>query len=121
MTGCTPNLLHLGYEESSPGLLHPDGVPAAPQPLAAADRLKFTNQMREMQELIKGIVIRNQGEAQRRAAKYYLMRTVSIPVNSWVWVHNQPARPPEGDTLQNRKLAVEWAGWPIPRWPMWPE
>ena len=83
-TSFTPNLLHLGYEESSPGLLHPNSIPAAPPLLAPADRLKFTNKMREMQELIRGIVIRNQGEAHQCAAKYYLMRTVSIPVNSWV-------------------------------------
>ena len=81
-TGFTPNLLHLGFEKSSSGLLHPNGVPAAPPPTAPADRLKFFNQLRDMQELIRGIVTRNQGEAHRRAVKYYLMRTVSIPVNS---------------------------------------
>ena len=87
-TGFTPNLLHLGCETTSPGLLHPTGVPAAPPPTAPDDRLKFFNQLRDMQELIKGIVARNQSEAHRRAAKYYLMRAVSIPANSWVWVHN---------------------------------
>ena len=109
-TGFSPNLLHLGCKTTSPGLLHPSGVPAAPPPTAPDDRLKFYNQLRDMQEIIRGIVARNQGEAHRRAAKYYLMRAVSIPVNSWVWVHNPRATPPEGDKLQNRKLAMDWAG-----------
>ena len=42
-TGFTPNLLHLGFEVSSPGLLHPDGVPAAPPPTTHTDWLKFFN------------------------------------------------------------------------------
>ena len=109
-TGFSPNLLHLGFEVSSPGLLHLDDIPAAPPPTAHANRLKFFNQLREMQELIKGVVACNQGEAHRRAAKYYLMRVVLLPANSWVWVNNPWASPPEGDELQNHKLAVECAG-----------
>ena len=35
--------------------------------------MKFTNQMNELKNLIRGIVIKNQDEAHRRAAKYYLM------------------------------------------------
>ena len=38
------------------------------------------------------------------------MRTTRIPVNSWVWVYNPRARPPEGDKINTRKLAVSWAG-----------
>lgn len=34
-TGFSPNLLHLGYEEASPGLLHPVGIPANPPPVTA--------------------------------------------------------------------------------------
>ena len=37
------------------------------------DRIKFTKRVQEMKELICGIVIKNQNEAQRRADKYYLM------------------------------------------------
>ena len=58
-TGFSPNLLPLGYEEASPGLLHPEGMPANPPPIAAADRMKFTKQMRELKNLIRGIVIKN--------------------------------------------------------------
>ena len=74
-TGFTPNLLHLGYEEASPGLLHPEGIPANPPPVAVADRMKLTNQMRELKDLIRGIIIKNQDEACRRAAKYYFKFT----------------------------------------------
>ena len=87
-TGFTPNLLHHGYDNPSPGLLHPKGVPPNPPPVTQADRVKFTTKMREMKELIHEIVIKNQEAAHRRMAKYYLMRTISIPVNSWVWVYN---------------------------------
>ena len=66
--------------------------------------------MREVKELIRGIVVKNQEAAHRRAAKYYTMRTLSLPLNSWVWVYNPRASPPEGDRLQNRKLAISWAG-----------
>ena len=55
-------------------------------------------------------MVKNQQEAHKRAAKYYLMRTTRIPTNSWVWVYNPRARLPEGDKLNNRKLAVSWAG-----------
>ena len=49
-TGFSPNLLHLGYEEASPGLLHPEGILANPPPVAAADRMKINNQMRELKD-----------------------------------------------------------------------
>ena len=109
-TGYTPNLLHHGYDNPSPGLLHPEGVHANPPPITQADRVKFTTKMREVKELIRGIVVKNQEAAHRRAAKYYTMRTLSLPLNSWVWVYNPRASPPEGDRLQNRKLAISWAG-----------
>ena len=63
-----------------------------------------------MKALIKDIVVKNQEAAHKRAAKYYLNRTLSIPINSWVWIYNPRASPPEGDPLPNRKLAVAWAG-----------
>ena len=63
-----------------------------------------------MKELIRSIVTKNQDDAHRKACKYYLMRTVSLPLNSWVWVHNPRASQPEGDRLENRKLSVDWAG-----------
>ena len=72
-TGFTPNLLHHGYDTPSPGLLHPEGVPANLPPVTQADRVKFTTQMQQMKELIRGIVIKNQEAAHRRAAHYYLM------------------------------------------------
>ena len=62
-TDFTQNLLHHGYDEASPGLLHPEGVPANPPPVAPADRIKFTQQMAELKELIRGIVIKNQDDA----------------------------------------------------------
>merc|ERR1711994_1070446 len=45
-TGFTPNLLHHGYDTTSPGLLHPEGVPANPPPVTHSDRVKFTTQMK---------------------------------------------------------------------------
>ena len=39
-TGFAPNLLHHGYETTSPGLLHPEGVPANPPPVTHPDRVK---------------------------------------------------------------------------------
>ena len=39
-----------------------------------------------------------------------MLRTTQIPINSWVWVYNLQARLPEGDKIDNRKLAVDWAG-----------
>ena len=85
-------------------------MPANPPPVAAADRMKFTQRMKELRDLIRGIVIKNQDEAHRRVAKYYLMHTVVLPINSWVWVYNPHACPPEGDKLENRKLSIDWAG-----------
>ena len=66
--------------------------------------------MKQMKELIRGIVIKNQDLAYSCAACYYLMRTVAIPINSWVWVYNPRASPPEGDKLENKKLCISWAG-----------
>ena len=109
-TGFSPNLLHFGCETTHPGLLHPSGMPAAPPPTAPNERLKFYNQLREMKVIIQGIVARNQGEAHRRAAKYDLMKTLNLPPNSWVWVYNPRATPPEGDDLQNLRLSIDWAG-----------
>ena len=56
--------------------------------MTLADRIKFTAQMQQMKELIRGIVIKNQQEAHQRAAKYYLMHTTRFPVSSWVLVYN---------------------------------
>ena len=56
--------------------------------MTQTDRIKFTTQMQQMKDLIRGIVVKNQQEAHKRAAKYYLMLTTQIPVNSWVWVYN---------------------------------
>ena len=36
-TGFSPNLLHHGYDEASPGLLHFEGVPANPPPVTQAE------------------------------------------------------------------------------------
>ena len=110
LTGFSPNLLHHGYDEASPRLLHPEGVLPKPPPVTQADRIKFTTQVQQMKNLICGIIIKNQNEAHRRVAKYYLMRSLQILINSWVWVYNPQARPPEGDKIENRKLSVEWAG-----------
>ena len=63
-----------------------------------------------MQTLICDIMVKNQNEAYRRAAKYYLMRTLQLPVNSWIWVYNPRTSPPDGDNLDNRKLSIQWAG-----------
>ena len=78
-TGFSPNLLHHGYENPSPGLLHPEGVPANPPPVTSADKIKFMSAMKAMKNLIKDIVVRNQEAAHKRAAKYYLHRTINIP------------------------------------------
>ena len=40
-----------------------------------------------------------------------MMSTVNLPLYSWMWVYNPRASPPEGDKLENRKLAVHWV-WP---------
>ena len=50
-----------------------------PPPVTHPDRVKFTTQMKQMKELIRRIVIKNQEAAHRHAAHYYLMRTVAIP------------------------------------------
>ena len=109
-TGFSPNLLHHGYDEASPGLLHPEGVPANLPPTTQEDRIKFTKRVQEMKELIRGIVIKNQEEAHHQAAKYYMMRALQLPINSWVWVYNPQASPPEEDRLENRKLNIQWGG-----------
>ena len=88
LTGFSLNLLHHSYDEASPGLLHPEGVPTNPPPVTQVDRIKFTTQVQQMKDLIRDIVIKNKNEAHRRAAKYYLMRSIQIPINSWVWVYN---------------------------------
>ena len=48
-TGFSPNSLHHGYELASPGLLHPEDVPANPPPNAPSDKIKFTRRMQELQ------------------------------------------------------------------------
>ena len=106
LTGFSPNLLHHEYELASLGLLHPEVAPASPPPNAPEDKITFTKSLQELQELICGVVIKNQEEACRQATKYYLMRSMNLPVNSWVWVYNPRASPPEGDKRENRKLSV---------------
>ena len=108
--GFSPNLLHHGYDEASLDLLHPEGVPANPPPTTQEDKIKFMKRVQEMKELIHGIVVRIQEEAHRQAAKYYMMRAFQLPINSWVWVYNPRALPPEGDRLEKRKLNIQWAG-----------
>ena len=54
------NLLHHGYQLASP-----EGAPANPLPNAQEDKIKFTKRMQELQQLIRGIVIKNQEEAHR--------------------------------------------------------
>ena len=56
-------------------------------------------------------MLKNEESAHRRAKKYYLMRAVNLPINSWVWVYNPRASLPEGDKLDNRKLSILW---PVP-------
>ena len=58
-TGFLPNSLHHGYDEASPGLLHPKGVPINPPPMTQADRIKFMKRVQQMKELICGIMIKN--------------------------------------------------------------
>ena len=87
-TGYSPNLLHHGYDKVSPGLLHPEGVPANPPLTTQEHRIKFKKQVEQIQTLILDIVMKNQNEAHPRAAKSYLMRTLQLPVNSWFWVYN---------------------------------
>ena len=92
------------------GLLHLEGVPPNPLPNTPADKMKFIRLMQEVCELIRGIVLKNQEGPQRRAEKYYVMRTCRLPLNLWVWVYNPRAAPPEEDKLDNSKLHVAWAG-----------
>ena len=82
-TGFSPKLLHHGYEHASPGLLHPEGVPANPLPNMQVDKMKFTKMMQEMCKLFRGIVLKNQESAHKRADKHYLMRAINLPINSW--------------------------------------
>ena len=59
-TGFFPHLLHYGYEHASPGLLHPEGMPANLPLNTQADKMKFTRTMQKVHELIRGIVLKNQ-------------------------------------------------------------
>ena len=44
-TGFTPHLLHMGQEVASPGLMHPEYMPANPPVSAPKDKLQFTTQI----------------------------------------------------------------------------
>ena len=108
--GFSPQLLHHGYEHAGPGLLCPKGVPADPPLNTPEDKIKFTKTMQQVRKMTWGIVLKNQQSDHRRAEKYYIMRTVNLPLYSWVWVYNPRASPPEGDKLDNRKLGFQLAG-----------
>ena len=109
-TRFSPHLLHMGQEAPTPGLMYPEYMPANPPVSAPEDKLKFTTQLREIQDLLGGMVKRNSEEAHRRTSKFYMNRVMKLEENTWVYIHTQQARPPYGDALANRKLSLDWAG-----------
>merc|ERR1712055_400794 len=109
-TRFTPHLLHMGQEVPSPRLMYPEYMPANPPVSAPGDKIKFTLQLKEIQDLLGGVVKRNSEEAHRRTAQYYMQRTLNLEEHTWVYVHAPQAGPPYGDTLANRKLSLDWAG-----------
>ena len=87
--------------------MHPEYMPANPPVSAPKDKLKFTSQMRELRELLRGVVRRNSEEAHRRTAQYYMQHVLQLEENTWVYVHAPQASPPYGDTLANKKLSID--------------
>ena len=79
-TRFTPHLLHMGQEAPSPGLMYPEYMPANPPVSAPEDKIKFTLQLKEIQDLLGGVVRRNSEEAHRRTAQYYMQRAQNLGV-----------------------------------------
>ena len=109
-TGFTPQFLHNGQQVAAPGLIYPDEQPPNPPVEDPNNKLKYATALQDVQKLLRGVVDRNCRAAQRRTARYYKNKTKFLVENTWVYVHRPGARPPEGDKLANRKLAIEWAG-----------
>ena len=108
-TGFTPYLLHFAHKVPSPGLMHPDTVPANPEPATRESKMQFTQKLQDVKRLLTGMVERNTAKAHQQAARYYRDRTIGLAEGTWVYVYRPGTGAPQGDQIANRKLAVEWA------------